>query len=58
MAMRAMSKSRLVKKLNRLVYEGDLEELRKTVEANRALTKKCLAFLANDSYRNIIRQYL
>ena len=58
MAMRAMSKSKLTKRLNKLIYEGNLEELRKTVESNKGLTRKCLAFLAKDSYRNIVRQYL
>jgi hypothetical protein len=53
-----MSRSKLTKKLNRLIYEGDIDGLRDIVTKNRALAKKCLPYLASDPYRSIVLRIL
>ncbi|MDG7023002.1 MAG: hypothetical protein JRN45_00615 [Nitrososphaerota archaeon] len=53
-----MSKSKLAKKLNRLVYEGDIDGLRDVVAKNRALVRKCLPYLAGDPYRSMVVRIL
>lgn len=58
MAMRQMSRSKLAKKLNNLIYEGDIDGLRDVVTKNRALAKKCLPYLASDPYRSIVLRIL
>lgn len=58
MATRDMSRSKLTKRLNKLIYEGDTDGLKDAVRTNRALAKKCLPYLASDSYCSLVLKIL
>jgi len=53
-----MSRSKLTKKLNKLLWAGDLEEIRKLIRQYPRLTKACLPFLASDTYRKTMMALL
>ena len=56
--VKTMSRSKLTKKLNKLLWAGDLEEIRKLIRQYPRLTKACLPFLASDTYRKTMMALL
>lgn len=54
----SMSKGKLARIINKLIYYGDMNKLKRVVMTNKSLAMKCLPYLANDTYRSIVIQYI
>ena len=58
MVMREMSRTKLTKKLNKLLYLGGHDEALELIHRYPTLTRACIPYLASDGFRKTIRMLL